>query len=259
MGDHEPTMRLGGVGPHTRHITICYALPAKSLEVATQWLEVLADILCTNIEAGTFPSVAGDISHKSPSMLELEAPANNDQILYRLLTNGIDIGALQCLRNMVRRLRRERIAIKRIDVLDAETSAGLTQTPDWPSEATELHAYPQAHQKLLSFLEYSGSDFGKSRRCLVELGHSLTTDDVLLFERAVQPWYRLIEMGGYAMPIGFADEIDTIAGSVSQFDEHTIEITVNRFVASEMAWVGLGNAAVAFWEPIGKLVRIAVE
>ncbi|CAN5718526.1 hypothetical protein BH11PSE13_BH11PSE13_11390 [soil metagenome] len=79
------------------------------------------------------------------------------------------------------------------------------------------------------------------RRCVIEYAAPVSPEEVERLEHWVEPWFNLLEMGGYALPIGLPENVQSAPGGVNQFDEFSIEISLMKFHASEMAWHALAN------------------
>lgn len=116
------------------------------------------------------------------------------------------------------------------------------------TELNEVAAYPAPSPALERILEFASGDAAKSRRALLSLNRPMASAEVVEGEKRFQTWFRLLEAGAFAPPIGDPDDEVCLPGSISQFDEVTLEIAVDRFRASEQAWVVLGNMALS-WPP----------
>jgi hypothetical protein len=258
MVDRRPRLRLIGAGSQSRNLVVHYKIAGESADVAVPRLGSACMTLAAAGAGGAFPASA--ISrHESSLVLTSEERLGSDVVVHRLGAINIDVRAFQCLRNIVRALRREQIFVVQLDVVDVDESGGQTMDLDWPTDRNDSVAYPGMSPGLESVLEREESDFSKLRRCLIEVRESLDADAVDRFEQSVQPWYRLVEAGGFSTPIGLPEDVESIAGSVSQFDEQTIEVTLTRFLGSEQAWMALANMADRFWRFPDHLRRIVVD
>ena len=145
-----------------------------------------------------------------------------------------------------------------IIVVDPQRRSAQEQRIEWPTDLNEERAYPDALPAIRSLMTWEEADFGKTRRCLVEMTTPLSADRVLEFEDWIRPWYRLVEEAAYAVPIGLPEEVECIAGTVNQFDDHVIEVGMARLLASEKAWNALANITLTLWGPSG-VRRILVD
>jgi hypothetical protein len=181
------------------------------------------------------------------------------EVRHHLSSTAINVRAFQVLRNMVRRLRCSGVQVRAILVSDARGVGPTTDDVPWPSEDNEASVYPSMRSALEQLVVREDADFAKSRRCLLELTRELEAHEVENFEGWVAPWFRLLEAGGYAMPIGFPEDTESIAGTVTQVDPRTVEIAVPRFFASEMAWNAVVNMANAIWRTSNPIRRIVID
>ena len=164
------------------------------------------------------------------------------------------------MRNMARRLRRSGVSVSRITVSDvAYGETAPVSFLAWPDEFTEEVDYPRISAVRKSRLLQEDLDFSKARRILIETRKALISGEVEGYREWVDPWYRLLEAGAYAMPVELPEDNDVLAGAVAQFDDNTIEVTVRRFIASEQAWIALANMSFAFWQDSNAIRLIIIE
>jgi hypothetical protein len=176
-----------------------------------------------------------------------------------LKAEAIDLNAFQILRNMAGRLLLDGISIKKIEVeWPHQQKISKFELPV-PDENNEEEVYPGRSEKIAFSINWEDSDFGKSRRVLVEMSNPLESDQVHILSQYVKPWFKLLEAGGFAMPVGPPHETDSIAGRISQFDEFTSKISVNRFQASETAWNVLINSIGHYSEKVSPVSRIIID
>lgn len=258
MIDDGPRLTGVGLTAESENLEVQYVCSYETPRSTLLSIGSVCQILVANGAQGAF---SNPTRSQSDSGLALagEPYFSNDRIVHRLAAANLDIRAFQCLRNMVRRLRRTEIVVDHVLVLDLDRPDVRSVEFDWPTEENEARVYPDMPSALKSRFQYEGSEFGKSRRCLVEVRGVVEPHTVTEFERAVRPWYVLVEAGGYSTPVGLPEETESIAGSVSQFDANSIEIGLNSFFASECAWAALANIAERFWRVSGGPERILVD
>jgi hypothetical protein len=97
------------------------------------------------------------------------------------------------------------------------------------------------------------------RRCVLDMEAPVTHLAIDRVEAWVDPWFAMLEAGGYSLPIGWPAEGQCAAGGVAQFDEFSVEVSVMRFQASEMAWNALINMLSAGRDPAAPIVRVLME
>jgi hypothetical protein len=160
---------------------------------------------------------------------------------------------------MIAQLHLENINISEIHVIDSRNLSRAAIPVAWPTEENEERMYPAASAEVQSLVFFDDTNFSKSRRALIEINHTLDKEEFESFEQWIEPWYQVLEAGAFLSPIIFIDERGSIAGTVNQFDEFTVEVQVNRFVASEQIWLVLANIANEFWRSRGGFQKIIVS
>jgi hypothetical protein len=90
-------------------------------------------------------------------------------------------------------------------------------------------------------------DDSRLRRCVTELKQPVEALHLDRLGDCSSTWFELLEAGAYSMPVGPAWETDCVGGAATIFDEFSVEISVNRFQASECAWYALLNMLDACW------------
>lgn len=128
-----------------------------------------------------------------------------------------------------------------------------------PTDDTEYEAYPDLSPLVRPDVLFEFIDYGKSRRCVVDFATRIEAAHVYRTDDWIDPWFELLEAGAFALPVGCASETDSIAGALTLFDEQALEITVNRFQASEAAWSALINMLDACWSQAPLLSTVTVE
>ena len=258
MGDRLPTLTVVGVGPKSTRLEVHYSFSAQPVEVVQPRLRLVSEIFVAAGARGAFKAAPLQTPH-SRLTLDADIAPGPEEVVHQLSCDCLDVRAFQCLRSMVRRLRHDGIVVQRLVVVDPKRSTDEGVHLDWPTEQNENVVYPDVSPRIRALLVWEDSDFGKSRRCLVEALQPLKPGAVMEFESWMRPWYQLVEAGAYSMPVGLPEETECIAGSVNQFDENTIEIGLDRFYASERAWDVLANMTDTFWAPSASLRRIVVD
>ena len=256
MLDRRPRLTLVDLDGRSSELEVLYKFTSESVEQAFTHLRAISQTLAAAAAKGAFP---GSDHARSHLEMNAETVRSADEIAHHFLSVNLEARAFQCLRNMARRLRRDGVVVSHIVVTGAGRRGDRVVEVPWPTDANEGEAYPDAHPSVKAILDWEDSEFAKSRRCLMEASQPLESDSVVAFERSVEPWYHLVESGGYATPVGLPEELESIAGSVNQFDEHTVEVGIDRLSASERVWVPLANVAHAFWGLSGGLRRIIVD
>ncbi|MHB8474550.1 MAG: hypothetical protein ACYDC8_17215 [Gammaproteobacteria bacterium] len=258
MIEQPPLLILEGVNNGSALLEISYSGVAG--EHADE-IERLNAIVRTLAEVAAYGGFWGGGSPVSRSVIELRPTIGDEAngIVQSLHVAQLDPLVFQCLRQMVSLIRKDDINIDKIRVVDCGALNPTQVSLGWPDEDNEAQAYPRLSPELERALLFESADFAKSRRFLVELDRSITPVALVEFERWVLAWYRLLECSAFSMPVGLPQETDSLVGQVSQFDDVTVEVTVDRFLASEQAWLVLANMTGAFWRSHANILRIVID
>jgi len=253
-----PALSLASVSAASRHLEVRYAVRVAIDRPVEARLREVAETLAVAAARGAF---CAGVEYRGVSSMSLAETRVRESIVVQEMSSlGVDPRLFQCLRNMVRRLRNYGVEVTRVEVADLDRAdSGNLQMP-LPSEENEGTVYPAIAAPATTLqVAVDDIDFGKSRRCLVEFGQPLAPELVESFEAWVRPWYTLLEAGSYALPVGPPETTECIAGSVSQFDQSSIEVAVDVFLATEMAWNALVNMVDRFDGATGRVLRIVIE
>ena len=177
----------------------------------------------------------------------------------RLDAKYVDLRAFQLLRNLLARLAIEGVDVTSIVVEEGGQRDRPSVGAPEPNDENEYDVYPEVSSAIGLMVEVEDTDFSKSRRCLVEMRDAVEASQVLGMADWIKPWYLLLEAGAFAMPVGAPDETDSISGSVTLFDEVTIEVSVNRFQASECAWNVLVNMLDAYSNNYFSVSKVTID
>lgn len=200
------------------------------------------EMFCTVASLGGFCEEKAPLGGCHCRVLSREMVSGRLQ--FELECQGIDHRAFQVLRNMLAKLREEGVHMRKVSVWT--TSVNLPQEPVAPmiDEDNEEQNYPPVH--LGAAPEIAGEeeeDVGGSwfRRCVVAVRAPVGQAQVDALRSLANPWFEILEAGGYAMPLDFPWEVECVGDTVTQFEETSLEVTVLRFQASEAAWSVLSN------------------
>jgi hypothetical protein len=206
---------------------------------------------------GAFP--AEQISPLDSSARLLEEVVQDLQVLIWVLdVRNLDLYGLELVRNMAMRLEVQGIAVSGLR-LDGPAQLPAERRKSDPEDENEFDAYPAVSKHLGFASKGEEGDVGKMRRCLVELSVPVETAHIARLSQWVAPWYELLEGGAFARPVGLPSETESFRGDVTLFDEQSIEITVNRFQASETAWHPLLNMLGTCWGDRPVIANVLVD
>ncbi|MEA3183133.1 MAG: hypothetical protein QOI59_6656 [Gammaproteobacteria bacterium] len=204
----------------------------------TRALEIFAACLARDAFSLAAPAREGE-SEAPP----LRYRSSTQAIEALINSTGFDIRCMQVLRNLLLRELEsdERLSSMVVTALADADVAGRTAVLPFPEEDTEETQYPAARDALgFHCVEEELAD-SWVRRCMVEFVQPLQMQDLERISIATDPWFDLLEGGGYAFPLGHPRETESVRGAVLQFDEYSVEISMMRFQASDMAWNALVN------------------
>jgi hypothetical protein len=205
----------------------------------------------------TLPSVAADRSR-----LELVpgVVVGSDQLTYRLEAKYVTGLAFQILRLMVGTVPGQSWAVGTILVREPRPGPLNRVELPLPDDENEDDVYPEMSVSVPIAVDWVETQFSWSRRCLVEFASPVQPNQLQAVKDRVNLWWALVEARGFVLPTDFPiEEILSTLGDVTQFDEFTIEIAVDRFHASEAAWEVLVSLLDAYSRSGVPIVNVDVE
>ncbi|CAK8712870.1 hypothetical protein GMJAKD_02135 [Candidatus Electrothrix aarhusensis] len=209
------------------------------------------------VEAGKYGAYALEHIHPAQSSIFCQDYGGERSTIFVLKTQAITPNAFQILRNMASRLSLDETMVSKIEI-SSEREARKKELPV-PDEENEEDVYPTQSDKIGFRVNWEDSDFAKSRRMLVEMRTQPEPDAVYALQDYVKPWYEILEAGGFALPVGHPAETECIAGMVTQFDEFSCEIAVDRFLASETAWNVLVNMIGHYSQNVSPVSQVMID
>jgi hypothetical protein len=231
------------------------AQPAEDTAVVV--LQRTTAILEAASNRGAFP--APDCTPLSSHMhLSLSRLDNERVAIFNVQAENVDLRAFELLRNMTQRLMRQGIEVRELRLSETGGVPSSLYRKPGPNERNELASYPSV-AKVRFGVETAEFVDTRMRRCLVELLMPVAATHVQRMRQWLVHWFDLLESGAYAMPVGMASEVDCLRGDVEIFDELAIELTVNRFQASEAAWSALVNLLDTCWEDGSVIAKLSIE
>jgi hypothetical protein len=179
-------------------------------------------------------------------------------ILFEVHGKGYDLREFELLRNMLERLLLHGIRILSV-ILSSSNVLCEEKLKAEPTDETEYDAYPAISTLVHIQTIREPLNDGKSRRALVDFVNSVHKTEVHRLDEWLCPWFQLLEAGAFALPVGLPSETDCIAGAVTLFDEQSIEVSINRFQASECAWNAFINMVDACWADARLVSQLTIE
>ena len=257
MADRLPTLTLVGVTSRSREIEVHYTVSAPEVDAVRPRLRSVCErFSAENGARGAFGEADSRVPEGTLALID-DGIASSGSIVQRLASAALDGRAFQCLRNMVRRLKRDDIVVTSIIVVDPQRRSAQEQRIEWPTDLNEERAYPDALPAIRSLMTWEEADFGRDptlsrrndyapkRRSRPGVGLDSTVVSTRRGSRI---------RGADRTPRGSR----VYPGTVNQFDDHVIEVGMARLLASEKAWNALANITLTLWGPSG-VRRILVD
>lgn len=257
MSADVPLLRLPVDARHAGPWTLRLQAAAPLTEAAIGQIGHMVVLLARAASHGAFPAprIAPSSARMTLGPVQME---HRNIVLFDVDGDGCDLLGFELLRGMAQRLVRDDVRVEAIELEPKENlRGGRLQLA--PTEQTEYEAYP-AMSALIRFpLVREPLDDAKSRRALVDLVTPVHKTQVDRLDEWLRPWFLLLEAGAFALPVGLPSETDSIAGATTLFDERAIEVSINRFQASECAWNALVNMVDACWADARWVSQLTIE
>jgi len=258
MNERLPALILSGTTGPKVGFDIRFDVDGGAADAACKHLEELISIFVAAAAHGGFAPVNVPPS-QSKLFVVSGKPNRSDMLSYVVAADSVDLRSFQFLRSMAARLDRHGLRVRRVTVIESGyKEQGLSEAPE-PTESNEDKVYPEISSRSQVRVPREFLGFSKARRCLVELHQPVAASHVLGMADWIKPWYLLLEKGAFSMPVGFPDETDCIRGAVTLFDDLTVEISVDRFLATEAAWNVLVNMVDAYGNLSAPVARVIIE
>jgi hypothetical protein len=256
MSSSTPSLILTGISPSSHLVDVVL----QRSESPVKPLEKLSDIAHTFVLVGArggFPELGFAPDHSTLNLVS-EITIQPGIASFRLGVRHINPNAYQLLRNMAAKLSREGFFVSRLLVSDPEQKGVKPIAIPELNDENEEELYPEISSKVALQIEWEPSDFSKVRRFLVQTTNPPEPAQVAAIADWINPWCVMLELGGFAMPID-VQESESFGGSITQFDEVTVEIVVDRFMASECAWNVLINMIDAYGRTSFPVARVIID
>jgi hypothetical protein len=257
MTEKSPALRLpaerNGQGSYL--LTLQLATPPD--EAAIDAIAEVLDLFSAAANRGAFPvpEIAPALSRLSISPMRFEGK----QVWGRVEAQGVDLRSLQLLRSMADRLSLRDVAVVQCSLSTLETQDNSIFVIAEPADDDENDMYPGISTQVRFNLTSESFVDTRMRRCLVELNTQVEAAHVARLADWIDPWFGLVEAAAYALPVGRATQVNSFRGDVALFDEQSIEITVNRYEASEYGWCALVNLLESCWHPAPVIATVTIE
>lgn len=257
MSPGMPLLRLPSEGRGAESWALRLEAADPLTEAAIGQIDHVVLLLAKVASHGGFPA-----PRSAPPSARMEiGPAHLEArniLVFDVDGNDCDLRGFELLRGMAERLVRNDVRIEAI-ALESKSIAPGGRLQLEPTDDTEYEAYPALSPLIRFPLVREALDDTKSRRALVDLVTPVRKDEVDRLEEWLRPWFQLLEAGAFALPIGLPSETDSIAGATTLFDEQAIEVSINRFQASECAWNVLVNMVDACWPDARWVSQLTIE
>jgi hypothetical protein len=257
MNPDTPLLRLPSEGLGSDSWTLRLEAAGSLTEAAIGRIGHMVHLLAKVASHGGFPA-----ARCAPPSARMEiGPAHLEArniLVFDVDGSGCDLRGFELLRGMAERLVRNDVRIEAI-ALESKSMAQGGRLQLEPTDDTEYEAYPALSGLIRFPLAREPLDDTKSRRALVDLVTPVRKNEVDRLDEWLRPWFQLLEAGAFALPVGLPSETESIAGATTLFDEQAIEVSINRFQASECAWNVLANMIDACWPDARWVSQLTIE
>ncbi len=168
-----------------------------------------------------------------------------EALVWDLSLQRVDLSSFEAIRNMAMQID-ERSVIRQISVDDSSKVHATYSKPE-PNEENEFESYPAVSSRVPFTMRAEEGEVGKMRRFVVSLSVAVEAAHIAQIRDWITPWYDMLEMGAFARPVGWPNEVRSFRDDVTLFDERSVEITVRRYQASETGWHVLLNMLGTCW------------
>ncbi|MFO0617511.1 MAG: hypothetical protein U0414_33250 [Polyangiaceae bacterium] len=238
-----------------------------TLERSAPWpadeVAAIESMMASFVAAGARSAFTWAGSAAGRSALAQVAPplVSGDDLSFTLHATQVDARAFQILRHMVSLLEPANDqTIRRILVSCAAHRQPPRATLPEIDEENEGEQYPgELPDPGFAVVWDESMEYSKCRRVLVEL--ATRPDPAALDELEVyaMDWARLLEGGGFALPLGLPDVFESVMGCVSQLDVLTAEIEIPVYRASESGFEVLLQMLAAYHQRIRPIQLVTIE
>jgi hypothetical protein len=244
MNNLIPLLLLGGIIDSTARVDVALELVETSAEPHA---EQIASIVQSFALAGARGGFAEASTRPDRSKVNLLSDIEFEpgKVSFKLAVERIHFGAFQTLRNMLGNISHARHFIRRIVVSDPETKGVAPITAAEITDENQDDLYPPISSQVAIYIDWGSGGSSKVRRFLVEFSQPPDAVRVAALADWLRPWCVMLEAAAFALPFD-VQESDSFVGTVAQFDEVTVELVIDRFMASEAAWNVLINMIDSF-------------
>jgi hypothetical protein len=222
-----------------------------SIEGAENWTPAHVSLLAETVDAfvrlgarGGFAVAQAGATRSNIAVLSVSRQAAG--LLLELQLERVDGRAFQVLRNMASALGEEGVKIGDIRVDAAGAADDEWLAIPLPSDTNLDDAYPQGPLELPFEVIWETDGSTRARRCVVEHINAVPPDQALAIAPWVDPWFEVIERGGFTLPDYLPGQAGSMRSGVAQFDTHSTEVALLRYCGSEALWPVLLNLVVDY-------------
>lgn len=195
----------------------------------------------------------------SSRMAHLSASQQAVGMVFELQVKLVDGRAFQLLRNMVYALRVEGVTVGDIRVEAAGVHANAWLSIPLPNDSNVDESYPLGPLEPAFEVVRDSDGSTRARRCLVEHTESVPPGQVLRIAAWIDPWFEVVERGGFALPDYVPGEVGSLRSGIAQFDECSTEVALLRYSGSEALWPVLLNLMVDYHTTERALGCVTIE
>ena len=252
-----PTLRLPSARAGRCSWELCVQTAHPLDAPAAARIGAVLQTLAEAANHGAFPLVG---SPPAASRLALGGQHLDAQNMLVVLVeaDNFDPRGFELLRCMAERLVRQEVLVRAIAIGERGHAWQATARPA-PDDDGEYEAYPPRSSLVRFEVLREPLDDSRSRRAVVDLVDAVRPGDVEQLSAWLRPWQHLLDAGAFAQPVGLPSQTESVAGATTLFDERAIEVSVNRFRASECAWDVLANMIDACWPDVRRVSKLMID
>lgn len=262
MSNIYPSIIISGFEELSRTCNLEITIHFPVTQVTENTIADVSDICFSFASAGKFGAyaIAGNSKIGTAIAYDGKVFAHNNSITVEFITTNINYKAFQFFRNMLMLLQEKDVAISSIGVIVHDYHGNQTIRLPEITDINESEEYLNVviTPDISEFI-WGNSEFSKTRRVLIEFHESLTKEQFLTLCIYTDAWYLLLEKGAFSSPFGLPLETQSLRGMASLFDEVTYEISISRYISSEVGFKVLANMLKHFSRNVFPITKVEID
>jgi hypothetical protein len=257
MNNLIPLLLLSGITDSTARVDVILSLVETSAEPHAEQIASIVQSFALAGARGGFAEVGTRPDQSNVNLLS-DIEFEPGKVSFKLAVEHIHFGAFQTLRNMLGNISHAQPFIRRIIVSDAESKGVAPITAAEITDENQDDLYPPISSQVAIYIDWGSAGSSKVRRFLVEFSQPPDALEVAALSDWIRPWCVMLEVAAFALPFD-VQESDSFVGTVTQFDEVTLELVIDRFMASEAAWNVLINMIGSYALKHSRVSKVSID